>query len=131
VFTFFILARTSWTDIKFRKIYNRELVFFAICHFLFFHGNSLLDAAAVFFVFAFVRTISHGGLGFGDIKLLALLAGWWSSVQTFLVFVCCAFLLAGVFSLIYGIRLRGFNFSLPFAPFLMGAAMVGPLMLRK
>ena len=89
---------------------------------------ALIGAALCGAVFALVHAISHGGLGFGDVKLagvIGLFLGWlgWGPLA---VGAFSAFMLGGLFSLVL-VMTRGATgrTAIPFGPWMLLGAWVG------
>jgi leader peptidase (prepilin peptidase) / N-methyltransferase len=90
-------------------------------------GRALLAAAAAFGVAALAAAVSPEGLGFGDVKLLALIGlvlGWWGwpvlVLGVFLGLVLGALMSLGLVLL----RRAGWRSAVPFGPpLLLGAAL--------
>jgi leader peptidase (prepilin peptidase) / N-methyltransferase len=89
-------------------------------------GRALLAASAAFLIAALAAVLSPEGLGFGDVKLLALIGlvlGWWGwSVLVLGVFV--GLVLGALMSLgLVLLRRAGWRSAVPFGPpLLLGAA---------
>lgn len=90
-------------------------------------ARAALAAAAVFAVLTVVVLIAPAGLGFGDVKLAAVVAGclaWWSwrAVSDGLLL---AVVLAGVAAVVLLIvRRAGVRSYIPLGPFLVAAALI-------
>jgi leader peptidase (prepilin peptidase)/N-methyltransferase len=90
-------------------------------------GNALLGMLAGGGFLLFLAVVSRGGMGGGDVKLMAALGFWYGWQQTllllFLAFVAGG--LTGIFLLATGLKKR--KDPVPFGPFLVLAALVAGL----
>lgn len=104
VFQYFLLLYT-WTDIEQHVIFDRMMIPFAVLG-----AISLpvldrvvtdhLEAAAVGgIVFLLLAIVTHGGIGGGDIKLIAVL-GLWLGTDMLLTIVISGVVLAGIAAII-------------------------------
>jgi len=123
-----LLLRTSWTDFRRRKILNRdlaigELLQLATCHRI----NLTLAAVTAFALFA-LRKLSRDGLGFGDIKLLVLLASWSGPFRGWVTFLVLGFGCAGFYATVSAIARREWRVSIPLAPSLLAGLLLQTLM---
>ena len=86
--------------------------------------SSLIAAIIVFIFFVFCRLVSKGGIGFGDIKLvtvLALICGFRGIIYV-LVFSEISALLAAVAALL--LKKMGLRDGMPFAPFFLAGFII-------
>jgi len=114
-----ILSRASWTDLRFRKIFNRDVILIESLEMAIFHRVNVVAAMATFTVLLSVRTVSYGGLGYGDIKLLTVLASWSDSYVHWLTFLALGFGCAGLYSILEAIFRRSWSISIPLVPALL------------
>ena len=90
------------------------------------HGiaNAGIGGSIGFALFLFLALISHGGIGWGDVKLAALI-GFATGFPLVLVALIIGAILGGVAAVILlAMRKRGRHETIPFGPFLSLAAMV-------
>lgn len=128
VFAFF-LSGIAVFDIKYGLIFDRWLLGMLGCAVLlhFMKGydgwiSSLVCAAAAFALLLFMRVITRGGMGGGDIKL-AFVLGFWLSWPKTLAALVFAFWLGGaaaVFLLMK--KKKTMKSRIPFGPFLAAGA---------
>lgn len=132
VVTLALLASAAWCDLSSRRIPN----FFPLAllgvyavgivgNLLAFGregwalaGGGLLSGGIVFGLLMLCRLFSHGGIGYGDIKLLTALAmvlGLYGSINTLFLAQLSALLLALALMLAHKLRLKD---TMPFAPFI-------------
>jgi len=128
VFAFF-LSGIAVFDIKYGLVFDRWLLGMLGCAVLlhFMNGydgwiSSLICAAAALVLLLFLRIITRGGMGGGDIKL-AFVLGFWLSWPKTLAALVFAFWLGGavaVFLLMK--RKKTMKSRIPFGPFLAAGA---------
>lgn len=90
-------------------------------------GRAALAAAAIFAVLTAVVLVAPAGLGFGDVKLAAVVAGClaWRSWRAVGAGLLLGVLLAGVAAVVVVIARRGGARSyIPLGPFLVAAALI-------
>jgi len=114
-----VLLRASWTDLRSRKIFNRDLVACEFLQLAFTHRINLTLTAVTTFSLFTLRKLSRDGLGFGDIKLLVLLASWSGSSRSWVTFVVLGFACAGSYATVSVIARSDWRASIPLAPALL------------
>ncbi|MBN1367910.1 MAG: prepilin peptidase [Dehalococcoidales bacterium] len=86
--------------------------------------NSLIGGAGGFVLFFLIVIISRGGMGFGDVKMAALIGlalGW----QSGLVGILIGILLGGIVAIVLLIlKMKGRKQAIPFGPFLSIGAII-------
>lgn len=125
-----LLLRTSWTDLRSRKILNRDLVACEGVQLVAFHQIDLTLTAVTAFALVVLRALSRDGLGFGDIKLLALLASWSSSTKAWVTFLVLGFSCAAIYATVSAIVRRQWRESIPLAPALLAGLLLQTFMHR-
>lgn len=120
---FALLARASWTDLRFRKIRNRDLVWFEIAQLILLGRFHLWLGVVTIATLLFLRFCSKGGLGYGDVKLLAVLATWSNSASEWVTLLGCAFCAGGLVAIVGGLSTRRWRASFPFAPMVFSGAL--------
>ena len=128
VFLAFLLT-VSLTDYRRGYIYDVCLLPFGAAGLLFMAVGWLNSPAAAIGgaltgggVFAFIRVVSRGGMGGGDVKL-SLVLGLWLGAEQWLVAVYAAFWL-GLVSALWVRLTKGDCRSIPFAPCLSVGAFI-------
>jgi H+/Cl- antiporter ClcA len=114
-----ILSRSSWTDLRFRKIFNRDVIIIESLEMAIFHRVNVVSAVVTFTVLLAARAVTHAGLGYGDIKLLTVLASWSDSHVHWLTFLALGFGCAGLYSILEAIFRRSWAISIPLVPALL------------
>jgi len=114
-----LLLRTSWTDFRRRKILNRDLAACECLQLAATHRINLTLAAVTAFALFALRKLSRAGLGFGDIKLLVLLASWSGPFRGWVTFLVLGFGCAGCYATVSAIARREWRVSIPLAPALL------------
>ena len=118
------LARVAYTDFRKRKIFNRDLLFAlaVVCviriplHYLF--------AVEVFGSLLAMRLCSRGGIGFGDVKALSLLAGCLESGNRFLGLVTYALIPSVIYVTYRKLHEDSSPRSIPLGPFLLCGSLI-------
>lgn len=112
----------SITDIRFRLIRNRHLIFFAgftlICNFQKMDVSILKILLTVTLILAILHLLFSKEIGAGDLKLFWVLTFWSHSLAIWLQLFSLAWVLGGAFSTISAISIRRFKGNIPFAPFI-------------
>jgi len=125
-----VLCRTSWTDLQSRKILNRDLAVCELFQLTTTHRINLALAVVTAVALFSLRKLSRDGLGFGDIKLLVLLASWSDSSSGWATFLVLGFGCAGCYATVSAIVCRECRASIPLAPALLAGLLLQTLMLR-
>lgn len=92
--------------------------------------RALGGATIAFAGYLLVSLASRGGMGFGDVKLAAVvgLATAWTAWSAVIVATVSAFVLAGVLGLVLlALRRAGRDASVPFGPWMLVGAWIGIL----
>lgn len=128
---FLLLAKLSFDDVRVGMLYDRWVfllalagLFFTVLGQLSTLDSAFLGAALGGSLLLFVRRLSHGGLGGGDVKLAAAL-GVWTGVRGILPALFCAFLLGSLWAVFLLARGYGRKAQLPFGPCLAAGGAVG------
>ena len=118
---FFALLISS-TDIRFRLIRNRHLLFFAgftlICNFQKMDVSTLKILLAVTMILTILHLLFSKEIGAGDLKLFWVISFWSHSLAIWLQLFSLAWVLGGAFSAISAISFWKFRRNIPFAPFI-------------
>jgi len=92
--------------------------------------RALLGAVAMLVLYLLIHLATRGGMGFGDVKLAAVLglATGWVGWDALIVAVVAAFVLGGAFGLtMLALRRAGRRSAVPFGPWMLAGAWVGIL----
>jgi hypothetical protein len=112
----------SRRDIKFRKIFNKELSLFLVftiaTRFSDMDHHSLKRTVWVTLTLAILHAIFSKQIGAGDLKLFWVISFWANSWITWLQLFSLVWVLGGVFSVSAAIFHRKFSGNIPFAPFI-------------
>ena len=118
---FFALLISS-TDIRYRLIRNRHLLFFAgftlVCNFQKIDVSTLKILLAVTLILAILHLLFSKEIGAGDLKLFWVISFWSHSLAIWLQLFSLAWVLGGAFSAISAISFWKFRRNIPFAPFI-------------
>ncbi len=121
----FFAFKISISDLRYRLILNRDLLFFLIfsiaLHFSRFTVENLKSLTFISLTCAALHIIFDAKIGAGDLKLLWVISFWTSSFTQWLESLTITWLLGGLFAISYGgyFYLRGSRKrSIPFAPFI-------------
>ena len=115
----------SISDLRYRIIRNRDLLFFFIVSLTCNYSNLTFESLrSLFFVSLFcigLNQLFQGKIGAGDLKLFWVISIWTSNFTKWLEGLTIAWILGGLFA----ITVAGLNFrrkqrktSIPFAPFI-------------
>ncbi len=124
-----LLLVISWYDIRFQLIFDKLLVFLGAFGIVFCFwreqnvvGMFLQGGLPASLALGWLRWITRGGLGYGDIKLVAVL-GIWFSWQEMICMLVLSFLMGGVWAF-YLLLYQGKNrrTQIAFGPFLAAGA---------
>ena len=124
----FLLLRTSWTDLRSRKILNRDLAIGELLQLATLHRINLTLSTVTTVALVMLRRLSRDGLGFGDIKLLVLLASWSGPSMGWVTFLVLGFGCAGCYATVSAILRRKWRASIPLAPALLAGLLLQTLM---
>jgi len=118
----FFALLISITDIRYRLIRNRHLLFFAaftlICNFQKIDVSTLKILLAVTVILAILHLLFAKEIGAGDLKLFWVISFWSHSFALWLQLFSLAWVLGGAFSAISAISFWKFRGNIPFAPFI-------------
>jgi Flp pilus assembly protein protease CpaA len=118
---FFALLISS-TDIRYRLIRNRHLLFFAgftlVCNFQKIDVSTLKILLAVTMILTILHLLFSKEIGAGDLKLFWVISFWSHSLAIWLQLFSLAWVLGGAFSAISAISFWKFRRNIPFAPFI-------------
>jgi len=92
--------------------------------------RAVIGAAGLCACYLVVALLSRGGMGFGDVKLAALLglATAWAGWPAFVVGAASGFLLGGVYGLVLlALRRARRDSAVPFGPWMLAGAWIGIL----
>lgn len=122
-----LLLPVAWWDYKHGLIYNRWNVVIFLAGILTANNLSLSELALSGVVGAgslfALRVLSHGGIGWGDIKLLMALSAWLNWQQQ-LLSLLLAFWLGGGYGALLLLTGKGkLKMTVPFGPFLVCGAL--------
>lgn len=90
--------------------------------------RAILGAAAMLLLYLAISLLSGGGMGFGDVKLAAVLglATAWIGWDALVIGTIAAFVLGGLFAIvILVLRRAGRGSTVPFGPWMLVGAWVG------
>jgi leader peptidase (prepilin peptidase)/N-methyltransferase len=75
-------------------------------------------------LFLLIAILSNGGMGGGDIKLMAML-GFWLGIQSILLIILLSFVIGAVISVfLLAAKIKGRKEAIPFGPFIAMAAFI-------
>ncbi len=118
----FFASLISITDIRYRLIRNRHLLFFTgftfICNFQKIDGSTLKILITVPVILVILHLLFPKEIGAGDLKLFWVISFWAHSFAIWLQLFSLAWVLGGAFSAISAISFWKFKRNIPFAPFI-------------
>jgi Flp pilus assembly protein protease CpaA len=118
----FFALLISITDIRYRLIRNRHLLFFAgftvICNFQKLDVSTLKILLTVTAILAILHLLFPEEIGAGDLKLFWVISFWSHSFASWLQLFSLAWVLGGTFSAISAISFWRLKGNIPFAPFI-------------
>jgi len=121
----FFAVRISNSDLRLRIIRNRDLFFFGIFSLISNLHNLrieiLEEILLVTLTLGILRILFRGRIGAGDLKLFWVLSLWTMDFTFWLQYFCLAWVLGGLFSVVFAVFLRRAKGNIPFAPFIFAA----------
>jgi Flp pilus assembly protein protease CpaA len=115
----------SVSDLRYRIIRNRDLLFFFIVSLACNYSNLRFESLrSLFFVSLFciaLNQLFQGKIGAGDLKLFWVISIWTSSFTKWLESLTIAWILGGLFAIAFAalnFRRTQRKMSIPFAPFI-------------
>ena len=118
----FFALLISLTDIRYRLIRNRHLLFFAgftlVCNFQKIDVSTLKILLAVTMILTILHLLFSKEIGAGDLKLFWVISFWSHSLAIWLQLFSLVWVLGGAFSAISAISFWKFRRNIPFAPFI-------------
>ena len=113
-------------DFKERRIPNKALIVFLIVGFLFslFGLYAFLTGAFLGLIPPLIiYLVKKGGIGFGDVKLFAVLGAFVGSFEILLIFAI-TFILGGIFAIIMIMIKKSDIKKIPLVPFILGSTLI-------